>query len=133
MVDYSKVQYYSGANTFKNVGVFDTSVTFTGTLTAGQERTFTSVVTLLENQVFAFAVAEYVEFVKGGGATWQVLPSFDVNVVTTPTGGLTGYLLAQVNGTTVTFIGGIKNPYGVTETITSTTVNIQYTTYTLAK
>lgn len=133
MVDYSKLQTYTGANSFKNTGVFTTSVVFSGNILASQELTFTSVVTLAENQVFAFAIANYVEFTKGGSASWQPLPSFDVSIPTTPIGGLTGYLLSQVNNNVVTFIGGIRNPYGTTETITGTTVNIRYVTYTLNK
>lgn len=131
-VDLEKVILFTGANAFKNTGVYDTSITMTGTITAGQTRTFTSVVTLDENQDFAYAIANYVEFIKGGSAAYQVLPTFDAYVVTTPTGFINTALYFTINGSTVTFTAAINNPYGGTETIADTTINIRYVTYTLA-
>lgn len=133
MIDYTKLNFASEINTFKNTGVFSTSITMSGNLPASSEQTFTSVITLTENQVFVFAKAEYVEFIKGGSAAWQIFPTFDMNVPTTPIGFLSGYLLAKVDGMTVTFIAGIANPYGTDETITSQTINISYVTYTIDK
>lgn len=138
MIDYSKLQFYSGANTFKNTGVFTTSITLSGTIPTGTEKIFTSVVTLTENQVFVFAEAKYAEFAKflGTGVTtklWQRFPTFDAYVPTTPTGNLAAYITPLVNGQTVTFKAGIFNPYVGTETITSTVIAISYVTYTLAR
>lgn len=132
MIDYSKLNFSSQLNTFKNTGVFSTSITMSGNLPAGTERTFTSVITLEETQVFVFARAEYAEFIVGV-TEWQIFPTFDMNVPTTPIGSLTGYLLAQVDGNVVTFIAGIANPYGTDETITDLTIPISYVTYTLAR
>ena len=137
-IDYSKLQFFSRANTFKNTGVFTTSIVLSGTIPSGTERTFTSVITLAERQVFVFAEAKYAEFTKflGTGATtklWQRFPTFDAYIPTTPTGNLAAYMTPLVNGTTVTFKAGIFNPYAGTETITSTTIDISYVTYTLAR
>lgn len=133
MIDYSKLNYISSKNTFKNTGVFSTSISLSGNIAPGTEVQFTSTINLTENQVFVFARAFYTEYVKGGSATWQIFPSFDVNVPTNPVGLLSGYLLARVNGTQVQFIAGIFNPYFAPETITPMSIPISYVTYTLAR
>lgn len=134
-VDVTKLIFSSNNNTFKNTGVYDTSITLSGTITAGQTRTFTSVITLSENQVFVFAKAKYREFTKYiNGFTsqvWQKFPTHYAYIPTTPTGNLGADLRVQVNGTTVTFSAVIYNPYAGTETITTETISIRYTTYTL--
>lgn len=132
MPDYTKLQYFSGANTFKNTNVKTATLTLSGSVGAGVEVTTQTAVTLTENQVFVFAAAEYTEFVRGGTATYQQLPTFDA-LVNSSGGAMSAYILARVNGTTVTFIAGLKNPLGVSITLTSTTFNIKYVTYTLAK
>lgn len=137
-VDLRKVQFSTTANAFKNTGVYTTSITMSGALAAFQERTFTSSITLSENQEFVFARARYAEYSKAasdGTFYWQVMPTFDLNVPTVPigTGINLGYLLVRVNGTQVTFIAGVKNGLGSAETIVSQTINIEYVTYTLAR
>lgn len=131
-LDPEKVIFASSLNAYKNTGVYDTSVTVSGTLTAGQTRSWTSVVTLPENQDFSYAVAKYVEFTKGGAAVYQQIPVFDASITTTPTGGLTASIYYTISGSTITFTVFMNNPYGGTETITSTTVDIRYVTYTTA-
>jgi len=133
MVDYSKLNFTSQLNTFKNTGVYSSSITLSGNLGAGATATFTSTITLAENQVFVFAKAQYVEFTKGGAPTWQMLPTFDAYVVTTPIGFINTALYATVNGNIVTFTAFMRNPYGTTETIANTTIPITYVTYTVDK
>lgn len=133
MPDYTKLQYYSGANTFKNVDVQTTSITVSGVLAPSASATYTSVITLSENQVFAYAIAEYVEFSKRGTKSWQVIPTFDAYVASTPTGNINTAIFIEVAGNVVTFKAFNKNPYGVAETFTSTVINIEYVTYTLAR
>lgn len=136
MIDLSKVVLYSQANSFKNTGLYPISLTLSGTVGAGVERQFTASVTLADNQRFVFAKAKYNEFIEWSTgvdttSTWQQLPTFNAYIPTTPTGFLSGYVITQVNGNVVTFIAGIYNPYGVTETITGTTIDIVYATYSV--
>lgn len=135
-VDLTKVIYYSGANSFKNTGVYDTSITFSGSITAGATQTQSVTITLNENQAFAYAIAEYADLqrVIFGTTTkyWQKMtPYAGAYVRTTPTGNLGAFLSSKVNGSQVTFTGLLSNPYGVTETITTTVINIRYVTYTV--
>jgi len=132
MIDLSKVKLYSLANAFKNTGVYSTSVTLSGAIGPGVEVQFTSTITLPQNQIFAFAIAQYTEASKGGAAAWQKIPTFDAAFTSTPTGNLKAYVLSQINGNVLTFIAGAQNPYAGTETITNLTIPIVYVTYTLA-
>lgn len=116
-------------NAFKNTGVYPLSITYPTSAGTGAEVTSSVSVTLTEAQQFAFARGLYVEFTKGGSAAWQTIPIFDVSV-TTSAGEQQGYLIARINGATLTFIAGIKNNTGGDITI-SETVSIVYTTYTV--
>lgn len=133
-VDLDKVIYYSGANSFKNTGVFSTSITTPSSLAAGATATTSSVVTLSENQSFAYAIALYTEYQKGGAAAYQVIPTFDARVecLTAPFVGPINYAVYfTINGSTVTFNGFMQNPYGVPITLTPVTITIRYVTYTV--
>jgi hypothetical protein len=134
-VNVTKLIFSSSNNTFKNTGVYDTSIVLSGTILAGQTRTFTSVVVLDEVPTFVFAKAKYREFTKYiNGFTsqvWQKFPTHYAYIPTTPTGNLGADLRVNVNGTTVTFTAVIHNPYGATETITAETIRIRYSPYTL--
>lgn len=131
MIDLRQVKFSTAANTFKNTGVFDTSVTASGTVGAGATKEFTTTISLTENQVFCYAIAEYEDYGLLNGNQWQKIPTFDVELQTTPLGNIAWYLLFDINGTDVTFTLGLQNPYGGTETIPTTTINIRYVTYTL--
>ena len=131
-LDLSKILYTSSVGTFKTTGVFSTSITPSGTIAAGATATFTSTVTLEESQVFAYAVSNYVEFTKGGGARWQVLPTFDAYIETTPIGNITWALYYTINGNVITFTLLARNPFGSTETIVPSTIDINYVTYRLS-
>lgn len=133
MIDLRQVLFSSSANSFKNTGVFDTSITASGTVGAGATKEFTSTITLSENQVFSYALAQYTDFVLNNGNQWQKIPTFDLYIATTPTGNLNWYLLTTITGSTVKFTLGLFNSYPGTETIPSTTINIRYVTYTLAQ
>lgn len=129
-LDLRNVIYSSTANAFKNTGVFPTSVTLSGVVGAGVEVTNTSVVTLTEIPQYVFARANYTEYLKGGAASWQPFPTFDANIASTG-GNFTAYLIARVAGTVVTFTAGMKNGSGTPITLTPTTYNIVYVTYTV--
>lgn len=134
-VDVTKLIFSSSNNTFKNTGVYDTSIILSGTIAPSATATFTKVITLTDNQDFVFAKAKYREFTKYiNGFTsqvWQKFPTHYAYIPTTPTGNLGADLRVSVNGNIVTFTAVIFNPYVGTETITTETISIRYTTYTL--
>lgn len=131
-IDAERVIFASTLNAFKNTGVYDTSVTIAGgSLGAGATRTGTVIITLNEDPDFSYAIAEYVELTKGGGASWQPIPTFDA-LVASSGGNLQAALYFQINGNTVVFTAFTNNPYGAPVTVTATTFNIRYVTYTLA-
>ncbi len=138
MVDFTQLQYYSGTTTFKNTGVFDTSISFSGSVGAGAEGVFTASVILSENQVFSFAIVKYAELARkiSGSTTqrWQLVSGYaDMYVQTTAAGDTLGASMESiVNGTTVTFRAVLFNSTGASATITPTTFDIKYVTYTIA-
>ena len=136
-VDITQLQSYSGTNTFKNTGVYTTSITFSGSVASGAEGVFTSTITLTENQVFAFAIVKYLELAKklAGGSTqvYQTITGYADMYVQTTSANLGASMEIIINGTSVTFRAVLFNGNVGLETITSTTFNIQYVTYTLSK
>jgi len=136
-MDITALQYYSGTTTFKNTGVFDTSISFSGSVGAGAEAVFTASVLLSENQVFSFAIFKYAEVARviSGSLTqrWQLASGFaDMYVQTAPGGILGASMESIVNGTLVTFRAVLFNGGGAPVTITATTFDIKYVTYTIA-
>lgn len=135
MIDLSKVVIYSGANSFKNTGVYTINLTLDGALAASAQTTDSVSITLTETQQYVFAQAKYAEYMKGafGGDTttyFQTIPCFDV-YLSTNLGPLRAYIIPQVNGSTVTFTAGVQNDvYPGTATF-STTFQIRYVTYTV--
>lgn len=131
--DLRQMKFSSAANSFKNTGVYTTSLTMSGTIGAGATKTVTTTVTLEEDQVFAYALARYNEVAKNSGNAWQKIPTFDASVPSTPIGFLKSAIYFTINGNNITFTAFMFNPYGSTETLTSTTFNIRYVAYTLAQ
>jgi hypothetical protein len=135
MIDVSNLVLYSGANSFKNTGVYTINLTLDGSLGAGAQTSDSVSITLTESQQFVFAQAKYAEYAKGvfGGDTttrWQPIPCFDV-YLSTNLGPLRAYIIPQINGSTVTFTAGAQNDaYPGTATF-STTYQIKYVTYTV--
>lgn len=130
MIDVSNFVMYSGANSFKNTGVYTINLTLDGSLGAGAQTSDSVSITLTEDQEFVFAQARYAEYTKGGSAAWQTIPCFDVNIGTN-LGNLRAYLIHTINGNTVTFTAGVQNDlYPGTATF-STTYQIRYVTYTV--
>lgn len=135
MIDVSNLVLYSGANSYKNTGVYTINLTLDGSLSAGAQTSDSVSITLDESQQFVFAQAKYAEYAKGefGGVTttyWQQIPCFDV-YLSTDLGSLRAYIIPQVNGSTVTFTAGTQNDvYPGTATF-STTFQIRYVTYTV--
>lgn len=134
-VDLTKVVFSSTTNSFKNTGVYTTSLSLPTSYTAFQEQTASTTITLAENQAFVFATANYAEYsrvVTEGVSTvfTQTLPTFDGYAVS-GSGPQSFYLYATVNGTSVTFTVGSKNAYGTSQTYTAQTINITYVAYTV--
>mgnify|MGYP003440826170 CR=1 FL=1 len=134
-LDLSRVIYASTANAFKNTGVYNTTLTFSGSVAAGATATFTTVLTTEEASDYVFVVAEYTNIYKkisAGDATkyWQKLPYLATAYIPTTSANLGAFIYFVVNGTTVTFTGVLFNGNVGTETITTTAINIKYVTYT---
>lgn len=131
-IDYDKLIYYSGANSFKNIGVYTTSITTPNSLNAGQTLNNDSVVTLSENQNFAYAIAYYTNVVTNV-TSWQVVPTANgkMDVLTAPFVGSTNYIIYFIlNGPQITFRVTLVNPYAAPINITPITVDFRYVTYT---
>ncbi len=131
-LDLNNVIYSSTADAYKTTEIHQTSVTVSGALAAGATRTTSSVITLAENQTFAYATALYAEVTKGGAASWQRFPTFDANAPSTPTGFLSAFLNFIITGPVVTFNASIFNPYAGTETFATSTFFINYVTYVIS-
>ena len=130
-LNYSKINFIGSANTFKNTGVFSTSVILPSSCPGSSEVSGSSTIFLNENQDFAGAIAQYTEFTKGGAVKWQPLQG-DVDV-STSIGNIAGFMIAKVSGQTVTFSINLRNPTGAAITITPQSIPIKYVTYTLTR
>jgi len=119
--------YDSDAVAFKTVDIKSTTITVSGSFTAFQERTWTSVITLSENQDFAYAIAFIDDFVTLDGKKWRTIPTFNGQINTT--NNITPfYVLYKINNNVVTFTVGAKDG-GLGDSITTTDVDFKYVTY----
>jgi hypothetical protein len=120
--------YDSDAVAFKTVDIKQTSITVSGSFTAFQERTWTTTITLSEEQDFAYAIAYYDDFMTLDGKKWRQLPTFNA-YIPTDIDITTFYVYYRVSGNQVTFYVGGREAAGMAENITTTTINFIYVTY----
>lgn len=134
MIDYTKLIFTSDLNAFKSGEVQTATVTLSGSLAAFEEKTFTASVVLSEAQDFAEAQAEYRDYTQAisGDTTlrWRRVPTNNAGIDSS-IGYIPFYIYARINGSAVTFVCGVANPSAGAITLTSTTVNFEYTTSTL--
>ncbi len=132
-MDLDKIAITSTKNSFKNTGVYSTSVSLPTSIPTSVDTTNSTTITLSENQVFVFARAYYTEIVKDIGPAWQICNTYDGKFAfTAPFAGVSSfYLTTLVSGLNVTFTVGIFQSTGSTMTVTPQTVQIAYTTYTV--
>ena len=120
--------YDSDAVAFKTVDIQSATVTVSGSFTAFQERTWTTTITLSENQDFAYAIASYNDFMTLDGVKWRQLPTFNA-YIPTDIGSTTFYVYYRVTGNVVTFVVGGREAAGIGENITTTNIDFKYVTY----
>lgn len=132
-MDLDKVAITSTKNSFKNTGVYTTSIDLPTSIPTSVETTRSVTITLEENQVFVFARAKYTEIVKDIGPAWQACNTFDAKFeFTSPFSGIGSfYITTLVSGLNVTFTIGIFQSTGSTMTVTPQTIPITYVTYTV--
>lgn len=132
-MDLDKVRLTTTHNSFKNTGVYTTSIDLPTSIPDAVETTKSVTITLDENQVFSFAMAKYTDIIKDIGPVWQNLNTFDGKFVfTSPFAGVsTFFLTTLISGRTVTFTVGIFQSTGSTMTVTAQNIPIKYVTYTV--
>lgn len=132
-MDLDKVKLTTTHNSFKNTGVYTTSIDIPTSVPTGVETTRSVSITLAENQVFSFAMAYYTDIVKDIGPVWQKCNTFDGKYTfTSPFSGVSAFYLTNViSGNTVTFTIGVLQTTGSTMTITAQNIPIKYVTYTV--
>jgi len=132
-MDLDKVKLTTTHNSFKNTGVYTTSIDLPTSVPTSSDTTRSVSITLEENQVFSFAMAKYTDIVKDIGPVYQPCNTFDGKYeFTSPFSGTSSfYLTTLVNGPTVTFTVGIFQTTGSTITVTPQNIPIKYVTYTV--
>lgn len=147
MIDLSKVQYDSSANSFKNDSLlYIGSIVFPTTIAVGTFVTITQDFTVPEQPVFSHLYAFFKEFSDASasfngysgdrGAQWYKI---SVNakvglIVTAPAanaGPLEALIYPVINGSTITVTGIVNNPYPSNITLNPVTVPFGYIEYTL--
>lgn len=134
MIDASKIQYYTGYNTYKNLGVRTARVTVSGSLASGAIGDYTAVVTLLEDYKFSTARVKTNDFRSGSTARWQAFPPATYYNVPCSAGAteLAVRLLLEVNGNQVTFKATALNPNPGSITFVTTDIDFVYAVHTTA-
>lgn len=132
-MDLDKVKLTTTNNSFKNTGVYTTSINLPTSIPTSVDTTRSVSVTLAEDQVFSFAIAKYIDIIKDAGAVWQACNTFDGKYVfTSPFAGVSSfYLTTLITGRVVTFTVGIFQSTGSTMTVTAQNIPIKYVTYTV--
>ena len=137
MTDGSKIQYYSGYNTYKNQGVRSATVTVSGSLAAGGLKSYSTAVALLANYKYSTGLVKTNDFASSPAGTprWQPFPP--ANTYTVPCSGgfgteLTVQLELLIDTGSVTFRATAFNNDSSTITFTSTDISFVYSVHTTA-
>lgn len=132
-MDLDKVKLTTTHNSFKNTGVFTTSIDLPTSIPNGVDTTRSVSITLAENQVFSFAMAKYTDIIKDIGPVWQNCNTFDGKFTfTSPFAGTsTFYLTTLITGRVVTFTIGVFQSTGSTMTAVAQNIPIKYVAYTV--
>lgn len=133
MINYDLIRTSSLNNTFKNTGVFTTSVTLSGVVGVGAFANFDTTITLTQAPVYSVTLAQFKEFASGVTDWWDIKENGDITVTAGPVGNTNFWILVIINGLNVTFRAQTFNPNAAPITLQSTNVPIQYVTYTLAR
>lgn len=138
-IDTSKIQYYTGYNAYKNLGVYPGSIAIDTTSVApGTVRTWSSTVSVEPNSKFAWASIEANE-PDGLNVTpfrWQSFPSVTAAYQTLsvdPLGnGWFDLLLdIEINNNQVTFRANAFNPNAIAYAFNVVSINFIYAAHTM--
>lgn len=135
-VDHTKVVYYSGFNSYRNLGVFESAIAVTGVSIAAD--TVQSWSTTIDTGVTGTFVTASVQSADGTGLPtvtsdlyWRSYPAastITLDLATDPGGfgAINGTLDMKINGTEVTFIIYVYN-FGVSPlALTPVSVGVRY-------
>lgn len=136
-VDHSKVVYYSGYNSYKNVNVYDTTiVTDTVAIASGQTRTFVTTITVPEQSNYSTIQVQANESLGSPPRTpstlrWMQYPAaktISIALGTDPDGDgtLDCYFYVTFNGNQVSFSIQAVNPSASSIALVATTIGVRY-------
>lgn len=148
MTDISKAQFYSPANTFKNVSKYTGSLSFPTSLNASQQIDTTVTIALTSAPTLTAFYANFLEldeaiglYGSAAGTTptrWypaNVSGNFGVGIHINTVGKL-GWigcsLIPVVQGSNVVVTGSLINPYSTPITLDTLTVSFVFVDYALA-
>jgi hypothetical protein len=147
VIDLSKLQYYSGANSFKNDGtLYSGTMTFPTSIPSHSFVVTTHTETLAETPQFSMMYAYFQEYLDHaqqdiGSSEFNAAQWYQTSVntkigltVTAPSGSagpLDALIYPVINGTTLTVTGLVNNPYGDAITITALDVPWRFISYTM--
>lgn len=136
-VDYTKVVYYSGYNAYKNLNVYDATISVTSvSIAAGETETFTTTITVPEQSNYATIQVQANESVGSPPRTpsalrWQQYPAAKIVSIAMGTdpygdGTLDCFFYMKLNGDEVSFTIQATNPYDLPLALTPTTIGVRY-------
>jgi len=144
--DLSKLQYFSGANSFKNDGfIYTGSIAFPTSIAGGSFVTTTQSFTLSSAPVFSMLYCYYQEYYDAAqqntigsgynGPQWYQASVNSKLGLVIPSGVHAGVIDATVytviDGNTVTVTGLVNNPYSTAITLNAVSVPYAFIEYTL--
>lgn len=136
-VDHTKVVYYSGFNAYKNLNVYDATISVIGdTIAAGATKAFSTVITVPEVSNYATIQIQANESVGTPPRTpstlrWQQYPAakiISIALGTDPDGSgtLDCFFYMKLNGDEVTFTVQATNPSGSSISLVPTDIGVRY-------
>lgn len=137
VVDHTKVVYYSGFNSFKNIGVYDAVVSVDGSsIASGAVKTWSTSINVEPNSDFATIQVQANEQQGFGPGTptplrWQSYPatryiSLELNTDPDNNGTLYADIIVFINATQVTFTINLFNGTGSTVSCVPIDVGFKY-------
>lgn len=133
MTNFDLIRTSSLNNTFKNTGVFTTSITLSGVIANGTFGSFDSTITLPQAPIYSETLAELTELTSGVFGWWDTKQNGFITVTAGLVTDTNFWILVIINGSQITFRAQVFNGTAAPFTLQSTTVNIRYVTYTLAR
>lgn len=139
-VDPSKIVFYSNYNAYKNVNVYDATISVTGDTISGEAYfEFPTTITVPESSDYITIQIQANESVGSAPRTpsalrWQEYPSalvVSIALVTDPFGDgtLDCSLIVKISGTQVTFAVAGFNPYVDPVSFSPTDIGVRYAIY----